>query len=189
VIRVLIVDDHPAMRSGLMNVLRREPGLVPVGAVGTIAEAWTLYNLAKPDVVLLDFHIPGESSLRLAQKLKRLVPSPRVLLHSAHAGPTLALAGVLAQVDGVLSKSASAAELSGTLRRIAQGQKLVGDADELRDAAAAVLDADDRPIATMLLEGATPRQVRDALGLEPEVLKGRLDHMLDRLGREAELTV
>ena len=84
-IRVLVVDDHPAMQAGLTAVLRAEPGLVPVGAVETEFELWPALTRTRPDVVLLDYHLTSSNGLALCRQVKRTLPPPAVLLFSAYA--------------------------------------------------------------------------------------------------------
>jgi DNA-binding NarL/FixJ family response regulator len=83
VIRLLLVDDHPAMRTGLGAVLAAEPGMVVLGAVASADELTPALNRTKPDVVLLDYHLPSSDGLVLCRILKRSAPAPGVLLYSA----------------------------------------------------------------------------------------------------------
>jgi CheY-like chemotaxis protein len=82
VIRILIVDDHPAMRAGLSAVLRAEPGLVPLDAASSVADLWPTLNRTKPDVVVLDYHLPaatGSSSVAASNASCRLPRGTAVL--------------------------------------------------------------------------------------------------------------
>ena len=89
-IRILVVDDHPALRAGLGAVLEAEPGLVYVGAVaGDHESLWPALDSIRPDVVLLDFHLPQDDGLQMCERIKQRVLAPKVILYSAHAGPGL----------------------------------------------------------------------------------------------------
>jgi DNA-binding NarL/FixJ family response regulator len=178
-IRVLLVEDHPSMRTGLLTVLDHEPGIVPVGAADGVFNGWALYNSTRPDVVLLDFHLPGESSLRFAQELKALVPTPRVVLHSAHAGPTLALGALLAEVDALLGKGVDARQLSEVLRSVVRGERqpLAHDG-HVRQAAADHLRPSDLPMATMLMDGVTVLEIAAALRVPATAVRRRIAAML-----------
>lgn len=79
-IRVMLVDDHPALRAGLQTVLRAEPGIVPVGAASGEHDLWPLLHRARPDVVILDYHLPGTDGFLLCHKIKAGVLPPAVLL-------------------------------------------------------------------------------------------------------------
>jgi DNA-binding NarL/FixJ family response regulator len=103
VTRILFVDDHPAVRAGLASVLRGEPGMVVVGAAGRPAEAVTKVTLTSPDVVLVDYQLPDYDGLVLCQQLKSLPEPPAVLVYSAYADGSLAIAAMVAGAEGVLN--------------------------------------------------------------------------------------
>src|SRR6266850_1649282 len=83
-IRVLVADDHMIVRTGIRHVLESEAGFEVVGEAATGAEALALAAKLKPDVVVLDISMPGESGLQLAARLRDSSPEPRVLILSMH---------------------------------------------------------------------------------------------------------
>ena len=76
-IRLLLVDDHPAMRAGLTAVLRAEPGMVPLARPPRAEEPRPAVKRTKPDVVLLDYHLPGSDGLRLCRRSSACAARPR----------------------------------------------------------------------------------------------------------------
>jgi DNA-binding NarL/FixJ family response regulator len=181
-IRILLVDDHPAVRAGLLAVLRAEPGLVPLGAAGSVADLWPRLNATRPDVVVLDFHLPGVDGLDLCRQLKRTMPPPAVLLYSAFADASLGLAARLAGVDAVVHKGAPADELFDAIRRVARGETVLPPVPrELLEAAADRLDAEDLPVLDLAVDGTPPGEIAQILGLAPGELAARLDRMVARL--------
>ena len=181
-IRILIVDDHPAMRMGLTAVLRAEPDLVPLDAATSVLDLWPALHRTRPDVVMLDYHMPGEDGLTLCRRIKREVPPPAVVLYSAYADASLTVAAMLAGVDGLVNKSAPANELFDAIRRVAGGERVLPPiARELRDAAGAALDDEDLPILAMKLDDTPPAEIATALGIEPGEVSWRLDRMIARL--------
>jgi DNA-binding NarL/FixJ family response regulator len=184
-IRVMIVDDHPAMRAGLETVLEGEPDLVSVGAAAGVFDAQPMYAEARPDVVMLDFHLPGQSSLGLTMYLKRQVLAPHVLLYSAHAGRPLELAAALAGADGVVSKGADARELFQAVRRIAAGEEVAGaSTDELMRAAAELLPEEDMPLVAMRLHGEPLAEIAKVQQTDPKALTRHFERLLSRLEPE-----
>jgi DNA-binding NarL/FixJ family response regulator len=182
VIRILVVDDHPAVRAGLTAVLRAEPGFVPLGAAGSEDDLWPRLQATRPDVVVLDVHLPGTDGLGLCRQVKRTMPPPVVLLYSAYADASLGLAARLAGADGLVHKGAPATELFDAIRRVARGEPVLPPADrELLAAASARLDAEDLPILAMAVDGTPPGEVAEALRLPPGALPARVDAMLARL--------
>jgi DNA-binding NarL/FixJ family response regulator len=181
-IRILLVDDHPAMRAGLTGVLAAEPGLVPVDAVASGDELAEALDRTQPDVVVLDYHLPGHDGLVLCRRLKRERPAPAVLVYSAYADAHLAIPAVLAGADGLLHKGATAPELYDAIRAVADGQAVIPSVPAaLIEAAGARLEPEDMPILGMRLEGAATEDIAGALRCEPVDVAHRIDRMLGRL--------
>ena len=181
-IRILIVDDHPALQAGLTAVLRAEPGFVPLGTADSEFELWPAITRTRPDVVLLDYHLPPTDGLALCRRLKRLVPAPAVLLFSAYADANLAIAARLAGADGLVNKAASAAELRDAIRTVAKGGEVMPPVTrELLDAATAQLEPDDLPILGMALDGTPHAEIAETLRVDAEELATRVDGMIGRL--------
>jgi DNA-binding NarL/FixJ family response regulator len=181
-IRLLIVDDHPAMRAGLTAVLRAEPGLVPLATASSAEDLDVAIQRTAPDIVLLDYHLPGADGLRLCRRLKRLAPAPAVLLYSAYADSSLVIPAVLAGADGLLNKSAPAPELFDALRSVARGERVIPPIPrELLAGASEQLVAEQLPVLAMMIDGTPPAEVAETLRLSPGAFSRTLDDMLDRL--------
>lgn len=177
-IRVLVVDDHPAMRTGLNSVLRREPGIVVCALVADADEA--LASIARdPDVALVDYHLGDEDGIGLSRRLKARAPGLRVLVYSAHACRGLALPARLAGADGVLDKGAPAEELLAAIRAVAGGRAVFpGAVHELARVATRRVPQDDLPLLGMLADGATRDEVSTVMSIEPSELDSRIERLL-----------
>lgn len=181
-IRILIVDDHPAMRAGLSAVLRAEPGLVPLNAAASAQDLWPTLNRTKPDVVVLDYHLPGDDGLVLCRRIKRQLPSPAVLLYSAYADASLMIPARLAGADGLVNKSAPAKELYDAIRRLARGERVLPPISrELLDTAGSRLAPDELPILGMTLDGTPVTEMAATLGLKAGDVMHLIDRMITRL--------
>jgi DNA-binding NarL/FixJ family response regulator len=182
-IRVVVVDDHPAMRAGLRAVLDAESDLEATGEAGTGRDLAPLLERTAPDVVLMDFHLPDTDGFTLCSKLKRQPLSPRVIVYSAYADDGLAAAAAVAQADGLLPKSVSSSELCRVLRSNRPERPAV-TIDDLEP----LLDPDDRPLAEALLSGATPAEAARITGLERDKLGEHITRLLRRtLGPRAPM--
>jgi DNA-binding NarL/FixJ family response regulator len=165
-IRVVVVDDHPALRAGLQTVLDGEPGIYYAGeSDGGEESLWPLLRRVNPDVVLLDFHLPKGDGLQHCYRIKQQVPAPGVIIFSAYASPDMMLAAKLAKADAVLNKGVEARELFGTIRDVATGQSVLNapSANALQEAHAHIAD-EDRALVGMLLDGTSDADVASTLG-------------------------
>jgi DNA-binding NarL/FixJ family response regulator len=164
-IRVAVVDDHPALRAGLQTVLDAEPHIVFVGeSDGAEERIWPMLNRVRPDVVLLDYHLPKGDGLQLCYRIKKDVPAPRVIIFTAYASPALALPATLARADGVLAKGAGARDLFTAIRLVYAGEELLPPiSSTVLEEALSGLFGDDRALVAMLLDGAGEPEVAEAL--------------------------
>jgi DNA-binding NarL/FixJ family response regulator len=182
VIRVAIVDDHPAVRIGLHAALRAEPDIEPVGSANGAGELEPLLYRTRPDVVLLDYHLPGTDGLSICRTIKGQVLAPAVLLYSAFADDSFVVPAIVAGADGVLHKSAAPRELYERLRIVARGDAALPpvSAAALR-AAGDALEPEDLPILGMLVERAPLADIAGALRIDRAELSRRLSRMLARI--------
>jgi DNA-binding NarL/FixJ family response regulator len=120
-IRVLVVDDHAVVREGIRHVLAGEPGFEVVGEAANGEQALALAEAHRPDVVVLDVTMPGESGLRVAPRLRAAVPGARVLIMSMHENAEYVREGVRAGASGYLLKDSAAAELRLAVRAVHAG--------------------------------------------------------------------
>lgn len=182
-IRVVVVDDHPALRAGLQTVLESEPGIVYAGESGGDEESlWPLLNRVDPDVVLLDYHLPRGDGLQLCYRIKQRIPAPRVIIFSAHASPELMLPARLASADGLMHKGIGAREMFETIRRVAKGEQLIGEPSVavLRETLARVPD-EDRSIIGMLLDGTSEAEVARTLRQDVKDVRHAVQRVLSTL--------
>jgi DNA-binding NarL/FixJ family response regulator len=184
-IRVLVVDDHPALRTGLLSVLRSEPGLVSVGTATRPAEALTKARHFEPDVVVVDYQLPEEDGLVLCNRLKGLSNPPRVLMYSAYADFNLTVPAMVAGADGMVNKAAHPDELLDAIRKVARGQTVLPPIwPELLDASAAKLVPEDLPVLGMIVEGTPISDIAEVLRIEKTDLDCRIRVILGRLRPE-----
>ena len=181
-IRIMLVDDHAAVRAGLRTVLDAEPDLVPVASTGAVEDLWPRFHETRPELVLLDFHLPGRNSLVLCRRLKAVVPQPKVVFYSAYADAALGVPVRLAGADGLVSKGAPATELFEVVRRVAGGDTVLPAlTPDLLAATCGPLATDDRVLTGLLLDGATMTDAGEILGCGADGARIRVERLLGRV--------
>jgi DNA-binding NarL/FixJ family response regulator len=182
VITVAVVDDHPAVRLGLHAALRSEAGLEPVGSAANASETQVLLYRTRPDVVLLDYHLPGMDGLTLCRRIKSDVPAPAVVLYSAFADPTMTVPAIVAGADAIVHKGGQTRELFDAIRETARGDKALPPVSEpLLEAAGQVLDPQDLPLLGMLVNRTPPVEIAAAMRIDRTEVDRRIAAMLTRL--------
>ncbi len=180
--RIVVVDDHPALRAGLLAALRSEPGLVPVATAETPDDGLVQAEQQRADVALVDYHLRESDGLAVCRRLKALPRPPAVLVYSAFAGKGLTIPATLAGADGLVDKGAPTDELFEAIRKVARGTMAMPKVTpELMATTAARLETTDLPILGMLMNGTAPEQIAGVLRLPERELDRRLTSMLQRL--------
>jgi DNA-binding NarL/FixJ family response regulator len=163
--RVVVVDDHEAVRAGLDRVLQRAPGVDAVAVLEDGGELFAVLHNEPIDVVVLDYDLERGDGLSWCLRIKQRTSRVAVLIYSGYAGPGLVFAASVAQADGVLSKAEPVGALLDAVRRLAQGERLLGPAaPELFEAAVEKLEPEDLPLMALLIDGASPVDIAQALG-------------------------
>jgi DNA-binding NarL/FixJ family response regulator len=181
-LRLLVVDDHPAVRRGLSELLADQPDFRVIGAVGSAEEAMTIAERERLDVAVVDYQLPGRNGLWVSRKLKRLEMPPRVLIYSAYYDGLLAAAAVVAQADGLVSKGGLGIDLCDAVRTVAGGKSSFPMVPwQLAETMRRRLGDEEQAIFGMSLAGMTPAEIAQTLGLSTAELESRLWEMLRKL--------
>jgi DNA-binding NarL/FixJ family response regulator len=182
VIRVAVLDDHPAVLAGLRRLVERTDDLVPIAAVDTPEALIGELQRRRADVVILDYDLARGDGLTLCQRLKERVRPPAVVIYSAFAGPTLAVAARVAGADALIDKRAPATDLLEAVRHVAAGDIVMPEIPpELLAAAVERLEPDDVPVAGMLLAGTSHHGIAETLATDRRDIARRLPRIIGRL--------
>ncbi len=181
-LRLLLVDDHPAVRVGLQRVLEDEPGFEVVATCTTGESAVSRAEATEVDVAVVDYHLGGRNGLWVSRKLKRLPEPPRVIIFSAFANDHLAANCIVAGADAILSKGSLASELCDVIRAVAHGTRVLPRvpkpmAGMLRHR----LEDGEQQIFGMLLAGISRLEIARMLGISSVELESREAVMLNKL--------
>jgi DNA-binding NarL/FixJ family response regulator len=181
-VRVLVVDNHPALRAGLEGLLGNEPGVECVGAMAGGEGLVSAVRERRPDVVVIDYARGSEGGLTTCFRLKQRPHPPAVVLYCAYVDGVFAVPAAIAQADASVPKGAPIDQLLSAIRAAAAGAQPRPPLDhELIQAAAARLLADDLPIATMLLAGHAVADIAATLDTSGADVRRRALRIIGRL--------
>ena len=189
--RILLVDDHPAMRYGVRYLLDAAEGMEVVGEAASAADAVRLARELRPDLVLLDLRLEGEDSgIEACREIKGGPNAPLVVLFTAHTGAEDVAAAVLAGADGYLHKGIGGESLAEALRRVEGGEKvwlLTTANEEARSrvegvAGEARLTPKEREVLALMLRRYTNAEIASELYISLYTAKNHVSSILRKLG-------
>jgi DNA-binding NarL/FixJ family response regulator len=191
-VRVAVIDRHPAMRAGIESILAAAPGVhVVASADGSDRHAivHALYRTA-PDVVLVE-DAPGRvDGVGFAREIKASCPDARMLIHADRPDVVQVATAMLADADGIVDSGAPPRELIEALRTVAGGRPAfpaLGPRE--RRALARLLPAEDHAILAMRLADTPRREISETLRMDARALRRRLAAMITRLREGAAATL
>lgn len=186
-IRLLLADDHPVVRTGLRALLDAEPGLVVVAEAGTTDEAIALATTEDVDLVLMDLQFPGRvQGAEATRRIRASVGAPRVLVLTNYDTDADILGAIEAGASGYLLKDAPPEELIAAVRAAAAGEAALAPAvsNRLREARQADqrLTAREAEVLTLVADGRSNRDIGRELFLSEATVKSHLVHIFAKLG-------
>lgn len=198
-IRVMVVDDHAVVRSGLRLLLEHDEEIEVVGEAGNATEAVRGARLHRPDVVLIDVVMPGANGIEATPEIIGASPDSRVLVLSMQDDPSYVREAFGAGASGYVLKEAAEAEVVQAVKEVAGGGRYVHPALGARLAAAEVkarADADSDPLSDrerevlrLLALGHTNQEIAKMLFISVRTAETHRAHIMQklRLSTRAEL--
>jgi DNA-binding NarL/FixJ family response regulator len=196
--RLMLVDDHKVLRSGLRALINQQPDLEVVAEADNTREARVLALREHPDLVVLDLTLPGGGSLELIGELVEQGPLPRILVLSMHNDPAYARAALGAGATGYVVKTVSEEDLLAAIRAVRRGKAVVDLDDEVRTAsvfsaggpqslhapseATVGLSQREREVLRLLGQGHTNQSVAEQLDISPKTVATYRARIGDKLG-------
>ena len=183
--RLLIVDDHAAIRAGLVALLEGESALTLLPAAAGAEEALRRARGQWPDIALLDVSLADGDGLRLCLSLKRLPTPPPVLLYTASVDPLLGFKARLVGADGLIGKAARATALVDAIAAVLRGDMTPPTFDRaLARERTEQLPPEAVAIVGLRLEGTPIDGTAEVLGLEQDEVLSRISGVLELLDGE-----
>jgi two-component system, NarL family, response regulator NreC len=194
VIRVLIVDDHAVVRSGLRLLLEAEPDIEPVGEAPNAERAVFEALETRPDVVLMDLVMPEKGGIEGMPAVLQSVPDAKVLVLSMQDDPRYVREAFAAGASGYVPKEAADSELVAAIREVANGGRYVhpslgarlveAEAEERRRAEENPLSDREREVLRLLALGHTNQEIASMLYISVRTAETHRAHIMRKLRLE-----
>ena len=188
-IRVMLVDDHPAMREALRTVIDAQLDLTVAGQADSGPAALEMVEHLQPDVVLMDGSMPGMTGMETTRQLKQLQPELKIIGITLYQETTYLEEMIAMGASGYVLKTAAPSVLLDALRVVAGGGTYFDPSVARRDPAAATkasateeLSEEELAVAKLVAEGQTNDEIANALGAPLPVVAKRRSAAMQKLG-------
>lgn len=190
-VRVVVADDHPLFREGLVRALTSSGQVEVVGEAENGPAALELIQKESPDVALLDYQMPGMDGAQVAAAVVRDELPTRVLLVSAHADSALVYHALQQGAAGYLPKESSRSEIITAVLDCAAGRDVLdpklasGLATEIRrraEPSGPTLSAREREVLKLIADGGSIPMIAKTLFLAPSTVKTHVQRLYEKLG-------
>ncbi len=183
-IRIFLVDDHPILRTGLLNLLERQPDLVVVGQASSGEEALQLVADRRPDVCLLDLSLPGIDGFETLQSMLCLKRTLRVIVLTSSDSAEVANLAMRNGASGFLSKNVEHRLLIKAIREVHAGHTgiMQGVAVETKPAGNTLLTPREMEVLRLMRRGLSNAQIGQAMAISERTVKGHVTFILEKLG-------
>lgn len=183
-LRILVVDDHPVVRHGLVALIDHQTDMVVVAEAETGRVAVEQYQIQQPDVVLMDLRLPELDGVDAIDQIRATAPHARIIVLTTYDGDEDVYRGLRAGAMGYLLKDASSGELLSAIRAVAAGQKRI----PLEVAAKLAerlnspeLTARELEVLQLLVTGQTNKEIGVALTIAEGTVRAHLNSIFQKL--------
>ena len=190
-IRVLVVDDHELVRTGITRILNDVPGIKVVGEAASGEEALAITRQHEPHVLLMDVSMPGIGGLEATRKLVQSDPNMKVIVLSVHAEEPFPSRMMQAGASGYLTKGCAVEEILTAIKTVYSGERYIG-ADVAQKLALRMvpggemspfdaLSPREMQVMLMLTQGQRPQTISDKLCLSPKTISTYRHRLYEKL--------
>jgi DNA-binding NarL/FixJ family response regulator len=196
--RILIVDDHPMVRDGLVRLIGQHGDLACCGEAGSVPEAMSAVAMQKPDLVILDLRLKGGDGLELIKSLLAQHPELRILILSQYEAPMYAERALRAGALGYVVKEQAAEEILGAIRTVMAGEvyltrgmaalllhKFVGAPKASNQGGAEQLTDRELHVLHLLGAGLSTREIASELKLSFKTIETHRENIKRKLGLQS----
>ena len=202
--KVMVVDDHPIMRSGLRDVLEASGRFEVVGLAGDGEEAVRTVGELEPQVIVMDVIMPNKDGIDACREIQEILPETRVLMLTASSEEDAVIEAIAAGATGYLQKYSRPEELVQAVLDVAEGRLRIPDKairevfamvrsvrERSSGQASAKLSALERDVLTLFASGRSYSQIAEARGNSVVTIRNTLYRIQDKLsiGTKQELVI
>jgi len=200
---ILIVDDHPLVREGLISILKSAAGYEVVGQAGNARNAIRMVKNLKPDLVLLDLALPDKSGIELSREIRNISPPTRILIVSMHSKVEYIVKAFQAGATGYMVKESATEKLLQGIDRVVNGEyfmdgsvshrvveKLMQTPEKemkITDVAYETLTPREQEITVLLAEGYSAKETAAKLFISPKTVENHRTSIMNKLGIHSTL--
>jgi DNA-binding NarL/FixJ family response regulator len=192
-LKVVLVDDHEVVRTGLKSLIDADPDLEVVGEAGTADEAVRRVGYDSPDVVVLDVRLPDGSGIEACREIRSRFPDVKVLMLTSFADEEALMGAILAGASGYVLKRIKGQDLVADIKRVGAGESLLDPEmtdrlfERLRsgpreDPLLATLTNQERVIVGHIAEGMTNKEIAESMFLAEKTVKNYVSNLLTKMG-------
>ncbi len=195
---ILIVDDHPLVREGLISILKSAAGYEVVGQAGNARDANRMVKNLKPDLVLLDLALPDKSGIELSREIRNISPPTRIMIVSMHSKVDYIVKAFQAGATGYMVKESATEKLLQGIDHVVNGEyfmdgsvshrvveKLMQTPEKemkITDAAYETLTSREQEITVLLAEGYSAKETAAKLFISPKTVENHRTSIMNKLG-------
>jgi two-component system, NarL family, response regulator len=183
-IRIMTVDDHPVLRSGISSLIANQPDMRIIGEAGSGKEAIELYRRLLPDVTLMDLQMPDMDGIECITRIRSEFPLARLLVLTTFTGDALAHRALKAGAYAYVLKQSARTELVDHIRAVFRGMKRVQTeiaADIANHTGDESLSPREIQVLALVARGNANKQVAKVLFINDETVKGHMKSILAKL--------
>jgi DNA-binding NarL/FixJ family response regulator len=200
---ILIVDDHPLVREGLISILKSAAGYEVVGQAGNARDAIRMVKNHNPDLVLLDLGLPDKSGIELSREIRNISPPTHILIVSMHSRVDYIVKAFQAGATGYMTKESATERLLQGIEDVLNGEYFMDGSvshrvverlmqtpeKEMRitDAAYETLTPREQEIMVLLAEGHSAKETAAKLFISPKTVENHRTSIMNKLGLHSTL--
>jgi len=183
-IRLLVVDDHPLLRTGVAALVANHPDIVLVAEASDGREGVEQFRAHNPDITLMDLQMPSMSGIDALMAIRELQPAARVIILTTYSGDIQVLRAMKAGAQGYLVKNLLHKDLLATIRAVHAGQKMMSPAVATEVATYSAEDAltsREVDVLRFLANGCANKEIAYQLSITEDAVKSRVKNILMKL--------